>query len=99
VPADTVAAEGVHDRRQVAKGGGQPDVGDVRDPDLVEPIYLHSFDEVRIPAECVRSESVVGTKRRLLADTEAIPLSHDPQDSLVVYTPPFAPERRREPAV
>src|SRR3954467_10542149 len=38
MPAYTAAGVGVQYRRQVTEGGGQPDVGDIADPDLIEPI-------------------------------------------------------------
>jgi hypothetical protein len=51
VPANTFARVCVHNRRQIAEGSGQPDVGDIRHPDLVEVVYLNALDEVRVPPE------------------------------------------------
>ena len=51
MPADAAAGVSVQDRRQVTEGGGQPDVGDVTDPDPVEPVEVHVLDEVRIDPE------------------------------------------------
>jgi hypothetical protein len=51
VPAHTSAGVGVQYGCQVTEGGGQPEVCDVRDPDLVEPVYAGVFEEVRVSLE------------------------------------------------
>jgi len=38
LPADATTGAGIEDRRQVAERRGQPDVGDVSDPNLVQAI-------------------------------------------------------------
>src|SRR5215203_1495228 len=82
MPANAPAGVGIQDRRQVAEGFGQPDVGDVGDPGLVEPVEICVLDEVRVDPERV---SRVGGWHKTAPDlTQERLLAHHPQHSLVI---------------
>ena len=53
LPAPDAAGEHVHEDRQVDELLPEPDVCDVRDPDLIGAGHLQALDQVRVAGEVV----------------------------------------------
>src|SRR5208337_4583952 len=62
---------------------GQPDIGDVGDPDLIEPRRDKTTRQIGNDRELMPAVGCVGNER-LLAQAQQIVLAHEAQDVLVV---------------
>jgi len=98
-PPDRLTRVPVDHHRQIHKLPLQPDVGDVRDPQLVHPGQCHSCRQVEI--HLVLMLRVGSENEFAVADCQQVVLSHDPQHPLVVdrHTPPAQLHRHAAIAV
>src|SRR5271165_2987539 len=82
-PADHPARKGVENDGQIDELPGQPDIGDVGDPDLIEPRRDKTTRQIGNDRELMPAVGCVGNER-LLAQAQQIVLAHEAQDVLVV---------------
>ena len=89
-PADDLAREGVEDRRQIDEVFRQPHVGDVGDPDLIEPggneaAHPVGHDGEAVPAVAGRRDEGLGALAQeiVLAGQTAHPLVVDEKPTVL----------------
>src|SRR5690606_1179204 len=75
----------------------EPDVRDVRDPDLIGADHLQRLDQVREPWEAVDAIGRPGSPRRRLAEQAHLP--HQAADPLGVDRVPLPPKHDRQASV
>jgi len=97
-PADDLAREGVEHDRQIDEGFAEPHIGDVGDPDLIDAGRHQAADEVGHDGKAM---AAVRSARheRTGAQAQQIVLAHQPQHTLGVGDPAFAPELGGDPPI
>jgi hypothetical protein len=97
LPADAAPGVGIQDRRQVTECRGQPDVGDIRHPDLVKAVDHQVLDPIGVAPEAMLG--VRGRDKPAFELAEQGFFSHDPQHPFVIHLPALARQGMGHPSV
>src|SRR5208337_385002 len=98
-PADHLARKSVENDGEINKLLRQPDIGDVGDPNLIEPCGNKSAREIGNDRELVAAVGRVGNEW-LLPQAQQIVLAHEAQDVLVIDLQAMdAPEVAADPPI
>lgn len=81
-PTDSARIQ-IKNRSQVHEAGADPDVGDVRDPDLVDAAHLTVLDEIGIDRQSMAG--IGGTHKRAPRDRLQSELLHHATHSLLIH--------------
>src|SRR5271165_4560931 len=98
-PADHLARKGVENDGQIHELPGEPDIGDVGDPDLIEPRRDETARQIGHDRKLMPAVGGVGNEW-LLAQAQQIVLAHEAQDVLVIDLQAMeAPEVAADPPI